>query len=99
MTSNESRGATTRLVLLIAALSACVSAPERPRAQAAAATPQKPQPTTNSWPIRQVANPPQPYRNVDQTEAPPPALVSVIRNLGQSFRGKVGIAVRRVGAD
>ncbi len=99
MSFRESRGATARLVLLIAALSACVSAPERPRALAAAATPQKPQPTTNSWPIRQVANPPLPYQDINQNEAPPPALVSVIRNLGQSFKGKVGIAVRRVGAD
>ena len=104
MTSNENRAASARLVLLVAALSACVSAPEPPRAQAAAAVPQKPipgrpQPTTNTWPIRAVANPPLPYRDIDQNETPPPALVSVVRNLGQSFRGKVGIAVRRVGAD
>lgn len=99
MTSNENRGGSARLVLLIAALSACVSAPKPPRAQAAAVTPQKPQPTTNTWPIRPVANPPLPYRDIDQNEAPPPALVSVVRNLGQSFRGKVGIAVRRIGAD
>ena len=99
MSFKEKRGAAARLVLLIAALSACVSAPERPRAMAAAASPQKPQPTTNSWPIRQVANPPLPYRDIDQNEAPPTALVSVIRSLGQSFKGKVGIAVRRIGAD
>jgi beta-lactamase class A len=104
MRSNENRTASARLVLLVAALSACVSAPEPPRAQAAAAIPQKPipgrpQPTTNTWPIRPVANPPLPYRNIDQNETPPPALVSVVRNLGQSFRGKVGIAVRRIGAD
>ena len=104
MTSNESRGASVRLVLLMAALSACVSAPEQPRAQAASAPhqkpqPQRPQPTTNTWPIRAVANPPLPYRDIDQNETPPPALVSVVRNLGQSFHGKVGIAVRRIGAD
>ncbi|MFD1106334.1 serine hydrolase [Sphingobium olei] len=100
MTSNGNRGDTVRLALLIAALSACVSAPERPGAQAAAAVPQKkPQPTTNTWPIRPVANPPEPYRDIDQREAPPPALVEVVRNLGQSFSGKVGIAVRRIGAD
>ena len=99
MTLHKNRGGSARLVLLIVALSACVSAPEPPPAQAAAAVPQKPQPTTNTWPIRQVANPPLPYRDIDPNEAPPPALVSVVRNLGQSFRGKVGIAVRRVGAD
>jgi beta-lactamase class A len=104
MTSNKSRGASARLVLLIAALSACVSAPTPPSAQAAAAQPQKPQPqrpqpTTNTWPIRPVANPPLPYRDIDQNETPPPALVSVVRSLGQSFRGKVGIAVRRIDAD
>lgn len=96
---NDKRGGTTRLVLLMAALSACVSAPQPPSAQAAAATPQKPRPTTNSWPIRPVANPPEPFRDIDQNEAPPPALVSVVRNLGQSFSGKVGIAVRRIGAN
>lgn len=98
MKSNDNRRGSTRLVLMIAALSACVSAPEPPGAQAAAAPAQKPQPTTSSWPIRTVANPPLPYRDVDQDETPPPALASVIRNLGQSFRGRVGIAVRRVGA-
>lgn len=98
MKSNENRGGSARLVLLIAALSACVSAPERPAAQAAAPVPQKPQPTTSTWPIRPVANPPLPYQDIDQNEEPPPALVSVIRNLGQSFQGKVGIAVRRIGA-
>jgi beta-lactamase class A len=98
MTSNSNRGGTARLALLIAALSACVSAPEPPPAQAAAAAPQKPQPTTNTWPIRPVANPPEPYREIDQDRVPPPALVNVIRNLGQSFNGKVGIAVRRIGA-
>lgn len=104
MTSKTNRGGSARLVLLIAALSACVSAPDPRRAQAAAPAPQKPlparpQPTTNSWPIRPVANPPQPYRDLDQRETPPPALVNVVRNLGQSFNGKVGIAVRRIGAD
>lgn len=99
MTSNKNRGGSARLVLLIAALSACVSAPESRQAEAAAAVPQKPQPKTNTWPIRPVANPPQPYRDIDQNEAPPPALVAVVRNLGQSFSGKVGIAVRRIGAD
>ena len=99
MRSNDSRGSSVRLVLLMAALSACVSAPEPRPAQAAAAAPQRVQPTTNTWPIREVANPPLPYRDIDQTETPSPALVSVVRNLGQSFRGKVGIAVRRIGAD
>jgi beta-lactamase class A len=98
MTSNERRGGSARLVLLMAALSACVSAPE-PRPAQAAPAPQRVQPTTNTWPIREVANPPLPYRDIDQTETPSPALVSVVRNLGQSFRGKVGIAVRRIGAD
>lgn len=83
-------------ILLIAALSACVSAPQTPPAQARAS---RPQPTTATFPIKQVANPPRPFQNVDQREAPSPALVSVIRNLGQSFNGHVGIAVRRVGAD
>ena len=99
MRSNDSRGGSARLVLLMVALSACVSAPEPRPAQAAAAAPQRVQPTTNTWPIREVANPPLPYRDIDQTETPSPALVSVVRNLGQNFRGKVGIAVRRVGAD
>ena len=103
MWSNEKRGGSARLVLLIAALSACVSAPPPRRAEAAPPQPQrpaqKPQPTTNSWPIRTVANPPAPYRDIDQRETPSPALVSVIRNLGQSFNGKVGIAVRRIGSD
>lgn len=98
MTSNERQGGYVRLVLLMAALSACVSAPE-PRPAQAAAAPQRVQPTTNTWPIREVANPPLPYRDIDQSETPSPALVSVVRNLGQSFRGKVGIAVRRIGAD
>ncbi|MDI1294456.1 MAG: class A beta-lactamase-related serine hydrolase [bacterium] len=92
------RGGTVRLVLLIAALSACVSAPEPPRAEARPA-PQTVQPTTNTWPIRPVANPPLPYRDIDQRETPSPALVSVVRNLGQSFHGKVGIAVKRIGSD
>ena len=99
MRSNDSRGGSARLVLLMAALFACVSAPEPRPAQAAAAAPKGVQPTTNTWPIRKVANPPLPYRDIDQTETPSPALVSVVRNLGQSFRGKVGIAVRRIGAD
>ncbi|MCI4591504.1 serine hydrolase [Sphingobium sp. BYY-5] len=99
MISNENRGGSARLVLLMAALSACVSAPEPPPAQAASVPPRRAQPTTNNWPIRPVANPPQPYRDVDQNEAPPPALVHVVRNLGQSFNGRVGIAVRRIGAD
>jgi beta-lactamase class A len=82
--------------LLIAAVSACVSAPEPPRAQTRNSTVQ---PTTSTYPIRPVANPPQPYRDIDQRETPPPALVSVIRNLGQSFSGRVGIAVHRIGSD
>jgi beta-lactamase class A len=90
-------GGTARLILLMAALSACVSAPMEPRAQAT----QRVQPTTATDPIKPVANPPKPFKalNVDQRETPPPALVSVVRNLGQSFNGKVGIAVRRVGSD
>ncbi|AMK19132.1 beta-lactamase [Sphingobium sp. MI1205] len=90
-------GGTARLVLLIAALSACVSAPGEPQARA----PQRVQPTTSTFPIKPVANPPKPYQAlaVDQRETPPPALVSVVRNLGQSFNGKVGIAVRRIGSD
>ncbi|HKY82077.1 MAG TPA: serine hydrolase [Sphingobium sp.] len=90
-------GGSARLILLIAALSACVSAPVEPRVQAA----QRVQPTTSTFPIRPVANPPKPFQalDVDQRETPPPALVSVVRNLGQSFNGKVGIAVRRIGSD
>ncbi|SCW66976.1 beta-lactamase class A [Sphingobium faniae] len=84
-----------KLILLITALSACVSAPQPPTAQARAS---KPQPTTATFPIRPVANPPR-HQDVDQRQTPPPALVSVIRNLGQSFNGHVGIAVRRIGAD
>ena len=66
-----------------------------------ARTPQRVQPTTSTYPIKPVANPPKPFNalNVDQRETPPPALVSVVRNLGQSFHGKVGIAVRRIGSD
>jgi beta-lactamase class A len=92
-------GGTARLVLLIAALSACVSAPEPPRAQARDVARDTVQPTTSTFPIRTVTNPPRPYRDIDQRDTPSPALVSVIRNLGQSFSGKVGIAVRRVGSD
>lgn len=90
-------GGTARLVLLVAALSACVSAPVQPRVQQS----QRVQPTTATFPIKRVDNPPKPFEalNVDQRETPPPALVSVVRNLGQSFNGKVGIAVRRIGAD
>jgi len=90
-------GGSARLILLMAALSACVSAPVDHRAQAT----QRVQPTTSTYPIKPVANPPKPYKalDVDQRETPPPALVSVVRNLGQSFNGKVGIAVRRVGSD
>lgn len=66
---------------------------------AAPAHPRGPQPTTNSWPIRPVANPPRPFEDIDQREAPPPALVSIVHDLGQNFRGKVGIAVRRIGTD
>ena len=90
-------GGSARLVLLMAALSACVSAPVEPQAK----TPQRVQPTTSTYPIKPVANPPKPFQalDVDQRETPPPALVSVVRNLGQSFNGKVGIAVRRIGSD
>lgn len=88
-------GGSARMVLLMAALSACVSAPVQPRAKVE----QRVQPTTATFPIRPVANPPRPFQDIDQRETPPPALVSVIRNLGQSFNGKVGIAVRRVGSD
>ena len=90
-------GGSARLVLLMAALSACVSAPVEPHARAT----QRVQPTTSTYPIKPVANPPKSFQSldVDQRETPPPALVSVVRNLGQSFSGKVGIAVRRVGSD
>lgn len=66
-----------------------------------ARTPRAVQPTTSTYPIRPVANPPEPFQtlDVDQRQTPPPALVSVVRNLGQSFNGKVGIAVRRIGSD
>ncbi|AEG50448.1 Beta-lactamase [Sphingobium chlorophenolicum L-1] len=86
-----------RPVLLMAALSACVSAPQQPYA----AVQQRPQPSTATFPIKPVANPPKPFEalKVDQRETPPPGLVSVVRSLGQSFNGKVGIAVRRVGSD
>lgn len=98
MLPNKNRGGSARLVLLIAALSACVGAPPQPQAQAAPRR-ETPRPTTNTWPIKTVANPPQPYRDIDQRDTPSPALVSVVRNLGQSFHGKVGIAVRRIGSD
>lgn len=88
-----------RLMLLVAALSACVGAPEQPQAQARNTPRQTVQPTTNSWPIRPVANPPLPYQDIDQRDTPSPALVSVVRSLGQSFHGKVGIAVKRIGSD
>ncbi len=90
-------GGSARLIVLMAALSACVSAPQQPYARA---TP-PPRPTTATYPIKPVANPPKSFQslNVDQRETPPPALVAVVRNLGQSFHGKVGIAVRRVGSD
>lgn len=90
-------GGSARLILLIAALSACVSAPEPPDAQARDTG--TVQPKTATFPIRTVANPPRPFEDVDQRDTPSPALVSVIRNLGQSFSGHVGIAVRRVGSD
>jgi len=99
MASNDNRGGVARLVLLVMALSACVSAPDPRPAQAAASAPQTSRPATNSWPIRQAPNPPLPYRAVSQNDAPSPTLVSAIRNLGQGFRGKVGIAVRRIDAD
>ncbi|MET0362407.1 MAG: serine hydrolase [Sphingobium sp.] len=93
-------GFTARVVLLIAALSACVSAPEPPRAQTRdSAIREYVQPMTTTNPPRPVANPPRPFENVDQRDTPSPALVSVIRNLGQSFSGNVGIAVHRVGSD
>lgn len=87
-------GGSARIFLLMAALSACVSAPVQPQAKV-----ERVQPTTSTYPIRPVANPPKPFKDIDQREAPPPALVSVVRNLGQSFNGRVGIAVRRVGSD
>ncbi|MEJ7925558.1 serine hydrolase [Sphingobium sp. AN641] len=97
-------GGVARLILLVTAVSACVSAPQSPGAQA---RPTKRldvpirtvQPTTATDPPRPVANPPLPYRDIDQRETPPPALVSVIRSLGTTFRGQVGIAVRRIGSD
>ncbi|KEQ53092.1 serine hydrolase [Sphingobium chlorophenolicum] len=92
-----SNGGWGRPVLLMAALSACVSAPQQPYA----AVQQRPQPSTATFPIKPVANPPKPFEalKVDQRETPPPGLVSVVRSLGQSFNGKVGIAVRRIGSD
>ncbi len=94
------RGGVARLVLLITALSACVSAPQPPQASALAASPRPTgvQPTTSTWPIKPVANPPMPYQDIDPEEAPPPALVSIVQSLGRGFNGKVGIAVRRIGA-
>lgn len=91
-------GGSARLILLVAALSACVSAPMEPQAASAA---RQVQPTTATFPIKRVDNPPKTFDelDVDQRRTPPPALVSVVRNLGQSFNGKVGIAVRRIGAD
>lgn len=89
--NNRSGG---RLMLLIAGVSACVSAPEPPRAQTRGV-----QPTTSTYPIRPVANPPRPFEDIDQRDRPSRALVDVIRNLGQSFSGNVGIAVHRVGSD
>jgi beta-lactamase class A len=95
-------GATARMILLILALSACVSAPE-PRRVAQAASPRpdtgRVQPTTATWPIKPVANPPMPYRDIDPQEAPPPALVSIVQSLGKNFSGRVGVAVRRIDAD
>jgi len=62
-------GGSFRLVLLMAALSACVSAPVEPQAR----TPQRVQPTTSTYPVKPVANPPKPFQalNVDQRETPP----------------------------
>ncbi|MGE4321701.1 MAG: serine hydrolase [Sphingobium sp.] len=90
-----------RLIVLMGALSACVSAPEPPYAQARSAAPHRSDitPRTASQPSRPVANPPRPFVDVDQRNTPSPALVSVIRNLGQSFNGRVGIAVKRIGSD
>ena len=99
MAANDNRGGFARLVLLIMALSACVSAPDPRPAQAAASASPKPKPAANSWPIRQAPSRPLPHRAVSPHDAPSPVLVSTIRNLGQGFRGKVGIAVRRVDAD
>ncbi len=99
MSAIKGKHRSVRLLILMAALSACVSAPQPPGAQAAPQRARPVQPTTNTWPIKPVANPPRPFKDIDQRETPSPALVSVINNLGQSFRGKVGIAVRRVGAD
>ncbi len=97
-------GVAARLMLLVLAVSACVSAPEpttaqgrSPRGSTRLDTPIQPMTSTN--PPRPVANPPLPYRNIDPEEAPPPALVSIVQSLGAGFNGKVGIAVRRIGAD
>lgn len=106
MISNGSRrggrrgsGLSSRLILLIAGVSACVSAPEPPRAQTRSAPARDTvQPTTSTYPARPVANPPRPFQDIDQRSRPSPALVDVIRNLGQSFSGNVGIAVHRVGS-
>src|SRR3546814_11373602 len=53
---NGGRGGWGRPVLLMAALSACVSAPQQPYA----AVQQRPQPSTATFPIKPVANPPKP---------------------------------------
>ncbi|MCP1468381.1 beta-lactamase class A [Sphingobium sp. OAS761] len=109
MNLKERRSVPARFVLLMAALSACVSAPEPPGAAHAAASapparakvqPLPPARSANpTWPIRNATTPSLPYRAVDRDDAPPPALVSAIATLGQNFRGKVGIAVRRIDAD
>ncbi len=71
-------------------LTACVAAdaPPRPLPVAAAAYP------ATAATIR----PPVPLSPYDPREQPSPALVSIVQSLGQSFNGKVGIAVRRVDA-
>lgn len=87
---SSSFGGTARVVLLIMALSACVSAPEAAN---------RVQPVTATGPVKPVANPPRPIPAYDPRDTPSPALVSVIRSLGQQFNGHVGIAVKRIGSD
>src|SRR3546814_4946744 len=76
----------------MAALSACVSAPQQPYA----AVQQRPQPSTATFPIKPVANPPKPFEalKVDQRETPPPGLVSVVRNRSEEHTSELQSLMR-----
>lgn len=91
------------LSLVLAALGACVGSGEPRPMQVAAAVPRHAGPVTTPQkprePIKPVANPPIAIPDYNPRSVPSPALVSIIRSLGQNFNGKVGIAVRRVDAD